>query len=474
VTSKKDCTNTKNISPKNSAAPIIDRKLFFKMGRNKIVIERIANERNRQATFTKRKNGLLKKAMELSILCDCEIAVIIFSSNNKLIQYSSHEMDKILLKYTEYNEQHKPMTNADYYQQFAKKDKVPTPSGVKKEKSFDKNIDSLDDMEPIQQNNIGHSQNNNHHSVLDMENERNRLTIVPPNVSDPSLLDVNKQVMGAYDMGMDDQSALTPRTAQRFNTINKKFEDVMKSAAYGPTHYHPQSGMSMMGANQMNQMNQMNQIPISQLASQLQPGQLPPGITQAQLASIATHQLAQKLNMVPGYSIPMLQPQNYQMSPQIMPEEQTRSKFNRKNLSVVIPEPAKNFMPPLQRPSMPSAASEIKTETLPSPRDFYPEFPLPVATGEMSPGAFQGSYNWWGTMRHQHELHAPSLESALSFVSGLGKNQLIDPASLNLNDPMGKGESSGSKNDSDSLDDDLGSSHPAPESGGNDSKKRRM
>jgi hypothetical protein len=41
-----------------------------------------------QATFTKRKNGLIKKAMELSILCDCEIALIIFSSNNKLFQVS--------------------------------------------------------------------------------------------------------------------------------------------------------------------------------------------------------------------------------------------------------------------------------------------------------------------------------------------------------------------------------------------------
>ena len=83
------------------------------MGRNKIVIERITNERNRQATFTKRKNGLMKKAMELSILCDCEIALIIFSSNGKLFQYSSTDMDKVLLRYTEFTESHKPLTNKD-------------------------------------------------------------------------------------------------------------------------------------------------------------------------------------------------------------------------------------------------------------------------------------------------------------------------------------------------------------------------
>ncbi|PRP81576.1 hypothetical protein PROFUN_01083 [Planoprotostelium fungivorum] len=85
-----------------------------KMGRNKISIERITNERNRQATFTKRKNGLIKKAMELSILCDCEIALIIFSSNNKLFQYASKDMDSCLLRYTEFNEPHKPLANSDY------------------------------------------------------------------------------------------------------------------------------------------------------------------------------------------------------------------------------------------------------------------------------------------------------------------------------------------------------------------------
>jgi hypothetical protein len=51
-------------------------------------------------TFTKRKFGLMKKAYELSVLCDCEISVIIFNSHNKLFQYASTDMDKVLLKYT--------------------------------------------------------------------------------------------------------------------------------------------------------------------------------------------------------------------------------------------------------------------------------------------------------------------------------------------------------------------------------------
>ena len=66
------------------------------MGRKKIIIEPIPEERNRQVTFMKRKAGLLKKAMELSILCQCEVSVIIFSQQDKLFEYASEDMDKML------------------------------------------------------------------------------------------------------------------------------------------------------------------------------------------------------------------------------------------------------------------------------------------------------------------------------------------------------------------------------------------
>ncbi|XP_018650935.1 putative myocyte-specific enhancer factor 2a [Schistosoma mansoni] len=83
------------------------------MGRKKILIKKITDERNRQVTFTKRKLGLMKKAYELSILCDCEIALIVFTSSQKLFQYASSDMDKILLRYTEFNEPHESKTNRD-------------------------------------------------------------------------------------------------------------------------------------------------------------------------------------------------------------------------------------------------------------------------------------------------------------------------------------------------------------------------
>ncbi|XP_011627581.1 agamous-like MADS-box protein AGL104 [Amborella trichopoda] len=53
------------------------------MGRRKLPIEKIENKTNRQVSYSKRRNGLLKKAYELSVLCDINIAIIIFSENNK-------------------------------------------------------------------------------------------------------------------------------------------------------------------------------------------------------------------------------------------------------------------------------------------------------------------------------------------------------------------------------------------------------
>jgi len=92
------------------------------MGRKKIKIARINDERSRHATFAKRKNGLVKKAIELSILCDCEIALVIFNSQGKLTQYSSGNIDQTLSKFID----EKPMeayTNDTYGQFCGKEDK---------------------------------------------------------------------------------------------------------------------------------------------------------------------------------------------------------------------------------------------------------------------------------------------------------------------------------------------------------------
>ena len=67
------------------------------MGRGRVELKRIENKINRQVTFSKRRNGLLKKAHELSVLCDAEVALIIFSSRGKLYDYGSSGYNNITL-----------------------------------------------------------------------------------------------------------------------------------------------------------------------------------------------------------------------------------------------------------------------------------------------------------------------------------------------------------------------------------------
>ncbi|CAN0841578.1 Agamous-like MADS-box protein AGL19 [Linum grandiflorum] len=69
------------------------------MVRGKTQMKRIENATSRQVTFSKRRNGLLKKAFELSVLCDAEVALVIFSPRGKLYEYSSSSISKTIERY---------------------------------------------------------------------------------------------------------------------------------------------------------------------------------------------------------------------------------------------------------------------------------------------------------------------------------------------------------------------------------------
>ncbi|KAL3345019.1 hypothetical protein AABB24_024128 [Solanum stoloniferum] len=97
-----------------------------KLGRGKIEIKRIENTTNRQVTFCKRRNGLLKKAYELSVLCDAEVALVVFSSRGRLYEYANNSVKATIERYKKAcsdssNTGSVSEANAQYYQQEASK-----------------------------------------------------------------------------------------------------------------------------------------------------------------------------------------------------------------------------------------------------------------------------------------------------------------------------------------------------------------
>ncbi|CAN7037534.1 unnamed protein product [Brassica rapa subsp. trilocularis] len=70
------------------------------MGRKKLEIKRIENKSSRQVTFSKRRNGLIEKARQLSVLCDASVALLVVSASGKLYNFSAGDnLVKILDRY---------------------------------------------------------------------------------------------------------------------------------------------------------------------------------------------------------------------------------------------------------------------------------------------------------------------------------------------------------------------------------------
>ncbi|XP_048077064.1 myocyte-specific enhancer factor 2A isoform X13 [Ursus arctos] len=177
------------------------------MGRKKIQITRIMDERNRQVTFTKRKFGLMKKAYELSVLCDCEIALIIFNSSNKLFQYASTDMDKVLLKYTEYNEPHESRTNSDIVETLRKK-------GLNGCESPD--ADDYFEHSPLSEDRFS-KLNEDSDFIFKRGPALNK-----------------KEHRGCDSPDPDTSYVLTPHTEEKYKKINEEFDNMMRNHKIAP------------------------------------------------------------------------------------------------------------------------------------------------------------------------------------------------------------------------------------------------
>ncbi|XP_047190711.1 myocyte-specific enhancer factor 2D isoform X3 [Scophthalmus maximus] len=187
------------------------------MGRKKIQIQRITDERNRQVTFTKRKFGLMKKAYELSVLCDCEIALIIFNHSNKLFQYASTDMDKVLLKYTEYNEPHESRTNADIIETLRKKGfngcNSPEPDG-----------DDSIDQSPLN--------DDKYRKTEDLDSLFKRYGALN-----------KKEHRDSESPDPEEPFSLTPRTEEKYKKIDEEFDKMMQNYRLSSTVPQPTFSM---------------------------------------------------------------------------------------------------------------------------------------------------------------------------------------------------------------------------------------
>ncbi|KAI9219402.1 hypothetical protein BC828DRAFT_368324, partial [Blastocladiella britannica] len=110
--------------------------------RRRLKIQLIKEDRTRAVTLVKRKAGLMKKAFELSVLCGCEIGLVIFGPNGKLFEYASAgNIESTLLRYAEYTQPHESKTNSDFYGEdgmstVESDDEAPSPPAMRRTQQF--------------------------------------------------------------------------------------------------------------------------------------------------------------------------------------------------------------------------------------------------------------------------------------------------------------------------------------------------
>ncbi|XP_049433799.1 myocyte enhancer factor 2cb isoform X12 [Epinephelus fuscoguttatus] len=392
------------------------------MGRKKIQITRIMDERNRQVTFTKRKFGLMKKAYELSVLCDCEIALIIFNSTNKLFQYASTDMDKVLLKYTEYNEPHESRTNSDIVETLRKK-----------------GLNGCDSPDPD---------------------------------ADDSALS-KKENKGGESPELESALILTPRTEEKYKQINEEFDHMIKThkiPAVPPSNYDMPVSIPVSNQNNLiyshpgGSLGNHNLLPLAHHG--LQRNSMSPGVTHrppsagntgglmgADLTTGAgtsagngygNHRNSPGLLVSPGGMNKNMQAKS--------PPPMNLGMNNRKpDLRVLIPPGAKNNMPSINQrinnsqsaQSLATPVVSVATPTLPGQgMGGYPsaistsygtEYSLNSADLSSLSGFNSGSSLHLGSMSGWQQQHLQNMQhSALGQLGNCSSSHLCQGSNLSL------------------------------------------
>ncbi|GAA0149014.1 MADS box transcription factor [Lithospermum erythrorhizon] len=117
------------------------------MGRARLKIQRLESYSNRQITFSKRRVGLVKKAEEISVLCDVDIILLMFSPSGKPILFSGggSNLEEIIFKFSQLSPQERAKRKLEAFEALRKMfEKID--HDVDMGEFFDTRISSVEDM----------------------------------------------------------------------------------------------------------------------------------------------------------------------------------------------------------------------------------------------------------------------------------------------------------------------------------------
>jgi hypothetical protein len=352
------------------------------MGRKKIQIKPIKDERNRQVTFLKRKYGLMKKAYELSVLCDCEIALIIFNSNNKLVQYASTDIDKILLKYTEYSEPHESKGNHDFANtaDHDHDDDEPPPG-----------FDTTNDVKAYAQPQVSNSYPINNYQMYAQPQQQ--YMVQQPQQYYPQVSQAMHPSMSAMSLPMTSVPMQVPPTVPPAVPIN----NVPTSM---PTPQQQQIAITTTAAA----------LPISSAPSQIDTssGDLvsPPLISPSPKKPKLRVQIPDAKDKPSGQAANQ---QSQPSQPQDQSPEQDETPSDSQQPMVTQPMASNRPTPATAEAGPTSALPSQFAQNLPSPSTFFSEFykttelPSPLTFGNTPTSAQPGAFHWPPRNNYQHQ-----------------------------------------------------------------------
>ncbi|KAL5186163.1 Agamous-like MADS-box protein AGL65 [Glycine soja] len=125
------------------------------MGRVKLKIKKLESISNRHVTYSKRKSGIIKKAKELSILCDIDVVLLMFSPTGKptLLQGERSNIEEIIAKFAQLSPQERAKRKMESLEELSYQVKVLQAqiTEVQQRLSYWNNLEKINNLEHLRQ-----------------------------------------------------------------------------------------------------------------------------------------------------------------------------------------------------------------------------------------------------------------------------------------------------------------------------------